>query len=164
MCVRVYTGARVCLYSCEYMCVWLHVAAIRTRSWDPNPVTEDPDPLQEIRICARYELDTLAIRRPTHEMTRKPYWFVQWRPDGDSDPKSRHFMWVFVCWSILIPAFYLIISCGCVYDLCIILFISATIIIPWCPGTVLLIYRLHCYRFGPVFLVNSVSHDFSYRW
>jgi len=26
---------------------------------------------------------------------REPYWFIQWRPDGDSDPKSRHFMWVF---------------------------------------------------------------------
>ena len=65
MCVRVYTGARVCLYSCEYMCVWLHVAAIRTRSWDPNPVTEDPE---SIRICVRYEPNTLAIRRLTHEM------------------------------------------------------------------------------------------------
>jgi len=24
-----------------------------------------------------------------------PYRFVQWRPDSDLDPKSRHFMWVF---------------------------------------------------------------------
>jgi len=25
-----------------------------------------------------------------------PYRFMQWRPDGDSDPKLHHFMWVFV--------------------------------------------------------------------
>ena len=50
--------------------------------------------------------------------SRDMYWFVQWRPDDDLDPKSRHFMWVFVLmlFSYLpllldIGIFILIISC-----------------------------------------------------
>jgi len=37
-----------------------------------------------------------------------PYRFVQWRPDGDSDTKSRHFMWVFVLMLFL----YLLLPVG----------------------------------------------------
>ena len=36
-----------------------------------EPITEDPDPLQEIQICARYGPDTMAIRKPTYGMIQR---------------------------------------------------------------------------------------------
>jgi len=54
MCVHVYLCTCVCLYI--NACVWLLVIAIRTRSWNLNP------------IRVRCEADTQATRRPTHEI------------------------------------------------------------------------------------------------
>jgi len=90
MCV--YTFICVHVWVCECMCmisfVWLHITAFQTHSCDPNSVTGDSN------LC-RYGPNTLAIRRTTHGMSGDSYQFVQWRPDGDLDPKLRHFMWVF---------------------------------------------------------------------
>ena len=105
-----YMGVHVCICVCRhvFMCIvypWVFGCVLQ-RS---GPVQWDLDLLRENRSCARYGPDTLAIRRPTHGIIRRFVLFVQWRPDGNSVLKSRHFMWVFVCWSILIPAFSLII-------------------------------------------------------
>jgi len=53
---------------CVSSCVRLRVAVLWTRSYDPKPVTGDPDPIQ---ICVRCGFDTLPIRRPTHEMIQR---------------------------------------------------------------------------------------------
>ena len=101
VCVHVYLCARVGMW----MCVWFHVfgcvTAFQTRSCDPNSVMGDSN------LCC-YGPDTLAIRRTTHGMSGDSYQFVQWRPDGDLDPKLRHFMWVFAF--VLFP--YLPLSIG----------------------------------------------------
>jgi len=61
--------------------------------WDLNPASGDPDPIW-IRV----------VVNPTHRRFEDRFigWsvdqcqFMQWRPDGDSVPKPRHFMWVFI--------------------------------------------------------------------
>ena len=94
----VYTYVSACMFvECIHVqgyvrvssCVWLRVAAFRTHLVRSDPVTEDPDP---IRIGARYEPSTLAIRRLIHEMIRRSVPVRPVRPDGDSDPKPCHFM------------------------------------------------------------------------
>jgi len=47
------------------------------------------------------------------EWSGDSYQFVQWRPNGDSDPKSRHFMWVFALYLFLIYRckYYLYATC-----------------------------------------------------
>ena len=63
----------------------------------------DPDPFGEIRICyGRFGvvlvMDPIQWRFEDRPMiwSRDSYQFVRWRPDNDSIPKSRHFMWMFV--------------------------------------------------------------------
>jgi len=58
VCTRV--SMRACIYTCMWLCVWWY-----------RPVWWDPDLLREIYFGARYEPDTLAIRRPTHEKIRR---------------------------------------------------------------------------------------------
>ena len=111
LCVYFYVGVhtRVCIVA--YMCGYIHIHMcvliplplsiygcvlqwFRTHSCDPNSVPRDSN-------CARRGPDTLAIRRPTHEMIRDPYLFVQCRPDCDSDSEPRHFMQVYTILSSL---------------------------------------------------------------
>ena len=96
------------------------------------------DPFGKIRIgYGRFKvvpvMDPIPWRFEDRTMRwfKDPYRFVQWRLDSDSDPKPHHFVWVFVYWSILILAFYLIISCECAYDSCI-FYSCPTIIILRC--------------------------------
>ena len=72
-----YVGIRVCVrmhvwvlsvYLCLYVCVGCVLQCFRPVRWDPNPATGDPYP---IRIRARCEPDTQAIRRPTHEIIHR---------------------------------------------------------------------------------------------
>ena len=50
------------------LCVRVRVAAFQIRLVRSGPVAGDPDPIQ---IRARCGPDTMAIRRPIHEMIRK---------------------------------------------------------------------------------------------
>jgi len=94
--VYMYTCIWVCtcvsMHPYVYVCMWLCVLQY-------GPVWWDPDPFQEIQSCARYGPVAQAFWRPNHGMIQGSYQFVQWRPDGDSDPKPRHFMWVFILMS-----------------------------------------------------------------
>ena len=85
---------------------------MHTCSCAPNPVIEDPD---QIWIYVRYGPNRWRFKNWPMKWSGDSYWFVQWRPESDSVPKLRHFIWVFVYWSILISAFYLNISCICIY-------------------------------------------------
>jgi len=73
----------MCLYI--NVCVWLHVTAIQTLSLDL-------DPLQEIRIDARYGPNTLAIRKSIHGMIRRlvPVRAVKTRRRFESEIASFH--------------------------------------------------------------------------
>ena len=64
----------------------------RTRLYDPNSVTRDPDSIEFVLV-----VDPIHWRFKDRSIgwSKDSYWFVQWRPDGDSDTKPRHFMWVF---------------------------------------------------------------------
>ena len=74
------------------LCVRLRVTAFRTRSCDPNSATE-----------TRTWFGVVLVMHPIHwrfedrctGWSRDLYQFMQWRPDDDSVPKLRHFMWVF---------------------------------------------------------------------
>jgi len=119
ICILVYMyvfWCRVCVFgvrmssvcSCKFMClvVWHSVSdlfgKIRTR-------------------CKRFRfvlvMDSMGWRSEDRPMrwSRDSYRFVQWRPDDDSDLKSRHFMWVFVYWSISISVFLPYVSYECTY-------------------------------------------------
>ena len=92
VCVCVYPYV-VCVCARMYVrvssCVWLRVAAIWTRYrifgfvLVMNPI--------------RWQFKGRSMRWSVDQ-----YMFVQWRPDGDSVPKPRHFMWVFVIVHFLI--------------------------------------------------------------
>jgi len=60
-------------------------------------VAGNPD---SIRIRTRCGSDTQRFEDRSMRWSVDQYQFVQWRPDSDSVPKPRHFMWVFVYWSI----------------------------------------------------------------
>jgi len=59
----------------------------------------DPDQLLETRTRSGFMLVVDPIHRQFEDRSigrsEDQYWFVQWRPDGYSVPKLRHFMWVF---------------------------------------------------------------------
>ena len=68
----VYAWVRVCMrcvYVYEYMFIWVHELCCVLQRLEL--VWWDPDPLKEIQTCARYEPDTLAIRRPTNGLIRR---------------------------------------------------------------------------------------------
>ena len=72
MCVCTYVYIRVCMwcvhvYGCMF--VWVHTFGCVVQRY--GPVWWDLDTLREIQICARYRLDTLAIRRPIYGMIRR---------------------------------------------------------------------------------------------
>ena len=110
MCIK-YVCMCVYVYGCMF--VWVHgLGCVLQRS----------DPFAEIRTrCRRLEFvfadDLIRWRFKNWPIGwfGDSYQFVQWRPDGDSVPKPCHFMWVFVYWSISISAFYLNVSCACIY-------------------------------------------------
>ena len=74
--------------------------------------------LQETRTRSRFMLIVDPIHRRFEDLSIgwsvDQYRFVQWRPDGNSVPKPRHFMWVFVLMSfssLPLLCFIRIISC-----------------------------------------------------
>ena len=88
ICVWVYTHMCVYLSSSEFMCL--------------DACYSDFGLFGKIQTgCMRFGL--VAIMDPMHwrledrsmGWSGDPYQFAQWRADGDSVPKSRHFMWVF---------------------------------------------------------------------
>ena len=92
MCVRMW-----CVYVYKCIFVWVYVfgcvvqcfrTACEIRTRFGFVFAEDP-------IHRRFE------DRPMGWLG-DPYRFIQWRADGNSDPKSRHFMWVFIFVSLLL--------------------------------------------------------------
>jgi len=101
----VYVYTCICIYMGVHFCVYVHVCKsvfmftfICMIAW-----YSDTDPFSEIETrCRRFiivfvinlihwRFEDLPMR-----WSGDPYRFMQWRPYGDSDPKSRHFMGVFV--------------------------------------------------------------------
>ena len=106
----------VCVDSPSFLCVRLCAKVMRTSSWDP-------DQLQETQTRSGFIFTVDPIHRRFKDRPMgwfgDSYRFVQWRPDDDSLPKSRHFMWVFVlvlfsnlpCHWIFVFYFYHFICC-----------------------------------------------------
>ena len=103
-CTWVYTYVSGCsgvylVYIYIYLCVWLRVAAL----W--NSLMRS-GPLQETRTRFGFVLVMDPIQWRFEDCSIgwsvDQYRFVQWRPDGDSVSKQRHFMWVFVLVHFLI--------------------------------------------------------------
>ena len=160
LCIWVY----MCVYVYECMFVWVHGLGC---------VLHRLDPFGEIRThCKR--LKFVFVNDPIHwRFEDQPigwygdsYRFVQWRPDGDSVLEPRHFMWVFVYWSISI----LVFLPYCFMWMCIlfwiIFFMPSTIVISWCSHIVLWIYRC---SLADTFIVlfwysklASISYEFPY--
>jgi len=100
-CTRMCRCARVgikCtfIFICMFGCVLQYFGSVW---WDP-------DQLQKTQTRFRFMLVMDPIHRQSEDRPMgwsvDPYRFVQWRPDGDLVPKSRHFMWVFVLVHFLI--------------------------------------------------------------
>ena len=105
LCTYIYAGVHVCLcvyieecirvrgYVCVSSCVWLRITVFWTRLVRYGP-------LQEIRTRFGFVLVVDPIHRRFENRSMRwsvdQYRFVQWRPDGDSIPKPRHFIWAFV--------------------------------------------------------------------
>jgi len=101
---------------CIYVYVWLYVLVICYSDADLFVHSELGNRAQT-QFGFMFVMDPIHWRFENQPMgwSRDSYRFVQWRPNGDSAPKPHHFMWVFVYWSISILAFYLNISCACIY-------------------------------------------------
>jgi len=163
----------MCMCTCDGMwCVFVYVYTGMYQSmWTYLPLS------MRVCLCVNSNTDSLMRSEPSngrpgfifaedsihmwfeHRHTRwfrDPYRYMQYRPDGDSDPRPRHLMWVFVYWSILISTFYLIVSCECIYDFCIILFIPTIIVIP-CTLILFYWYIIYC-------VTNNVIDSFRYSW
>ena len=93
-CTHVYRRARVSvecifIFICMFGCVLQYFGTRLVRSW----------PLKETRTRSRFVLVLEPMHRQFEDRfmgwSVDQYRFVQWRPDGDSLPKLRHFMWVF---------------------------------------------------------------------
>jgi len=122
--VWVYAWLCVCIYSCVYiwlgvctcvfMCTCAHECLVACYS-DVDSFVRSELGNGRFGICVRCESDTLAIRRPTHELIRRsvPVHAVKIRWGFGSKTVSFH--WVFVYWSISISIFYLNVSCACIY-------------------------------------------------
>ena len=159
MCVSACVYVYMCIYVvcvsvrahvCVSSCVRLYVAAIQTCSCDLNST------MRWFRFVPIMDPIQWRFKDRPIRWSGDPYRFVQWRPDDDSNSKPRHFMWVFVYWSILISTFYLIVSCECIYDFCIILFIPTIIVIP-CTLILFYWYIIYC-------VTNNVIDSFRYSW
>jgi len=77
------------------MCDWVSICfscGTQTHSCDLNSVTGDPDLIRIHTRCGPiyWRFEDWSMGR-----SEDSYRFVQWRSDGDSDPKLLHFMWVF---------------------------------------------------------------------
>ena len=164
----------VCMSMCIYMCsacmfygctfVWVHVFDYAVQRF--GPVWRDPDPLRKVRIYARYGPDTMAIRRPTHEMIRRflPVRVMKTRRRFGFKTASFHMsicLLVYFNFSVL---FYCFIRMYILF--CIIFFMSATIVISWCSHVILWIY---CYSIASIVILlfwysklASISHNSPY--
>jgi len=94
------------------LCVWLRVTAIWTRLWDPDP----------IHIRVRYGVDTLAIRRPIHELIQSsvPVRVVKTRRRFSSKIASFH---VSVCSYVI----FLFIVASSIYILLVLFHVTTDI-------------------------------------
>ena len=125
MCTCMCTCACVCIYACA-RCV---LQRFRTHS-------RDADLFGKIRTCYRRfrfvpVMNLIHRRFEDRSMgwSADSYRFVQWTPDGNSVPKLRHFMWVFVLMLIL----YLLLLV-CVYMLLLSFHMNDWYILPvWLP-------------------------------
>ena len=126
--IRIYMGVHVCVgvlgwvlsvYLHLHVCVRLRVAAFKTRPYYP-------DRLQETRTQSGFVLVVDPIHKRFEDRfmgwSVDQYRFVQWRPDGDSVPKLRHFMWVFIL------VHFLIYRCRYAFTCCTYHFIWLSII------------------------------------
>jgi len=103
MCRHTHTHTCACIMWCVWVLIplslytWLRVAAMQTRSWDPNLITEDQNP---IRTCVCCGSDRLAIRRPINGMIRRflPVRAVKTRRWFGSKTASFH---VSVCFCVI---------------------------------------------------------------
>ena len=118
VCIKVYTYScvyvcmvvyRSCVYVClcEFMCLvaCYSVSDLLGRSKYSN---------RRVEIVLVMDLIYWRFKDRSTRWSVDQYLFVQWRPDGDSVPKPRHFMWVFVLISfssLPLLCFIRIISC-----------------------------------------------------
>ena len=105
MCVHVCCVCSICMsvYECMIgrLCEFMGECVFYLQH--PDSLVWSELSSRRVQICVHYGPDTRRFENP--------YLFVQWRPDGDSDPKSHHFMWVFTLSVHFICAFHSIISC-----------------------------------------------------
>ena len=99
MCVCVLVHVCVCrwvyVYS-VYICIYISSCVLV--AW-----YSVSDSFGEIQTCYR-RFGLMFVMNPIHWWFKDwsmgwsvdQHLFVQWRPDGDSVPKSRHFMWMFI--------------------------------------------------------------------
>ena len=83
---RVYVSCVLYMYTCVLEC---SVACYR----DPDRCRRPGPDLNSFSLWTRYNGDS---KTNLWGWSVDQYRFVQWRPDGDSVLKPRHFMWVFV--------------------------------------------------------------------
>ena len=106
VCVYLYTyvGVRVCVEILESVfSVYLYLIMCWLRATVFRICSVRSGPLQETRTRSGFVLVVNPIHRQFEDRSigrsEDQYRFVQWRPDDDSVPKPRHFMWVFVLMS-----------------------------------------------------------------
>ena len=120
VCVRV-CSAWVCVINMHIGILYvMYVRAyirVRVSSFVFVAWHSDPDQFSEAwssyrRFGLVFDMDPTQWRFKNRliEWSRDPYRFVQWRLDGDSDPKSCHFMWVFTFALLLITVIFCLIS------------------------------------------------------
>ena len=79
----------ICVLIFLPLCVWLRVTAI-TDSFVRSKLSNRRFGFVPVMHLIHWGFEDRHIK-----WSGDPYGFVQWRPDGNSDPKSRHFKWVF---------------------------------------------------------------------
>ena len=124
----------VCVYLYTYICLGVCLNTCMCTvgcSYDFKCVVmcdSDPDPFRRFELSngrPRTWFRFVPIMYPIHrQFEDRPmgwsgdlYQFVQWRPDGDSVPKLRHFMWVFVLVYFIIYRYRFALTCYS-YHLC----------------------------------------------
>jgi len=123
------TCIRVCVFIYMHGCVNVCMCVFGCMVQRSGPVWWDPDPLQEIWICARYGPDILTIWRPIHGMIRRsvPVRAVKIRRRFGSKIASFH---VSVCSCII--SLFIVVSI--IYMLLVSFHVTVWYILPvWLP-------------------------------
>ena len=135
ICMLMYTRLYVCLGVYKSMCVYVLVYYMCLVACYNVSYSFRRSKIGNRRVGFVPIMNPIQWRFKDRHMgwSRDPYQFVQWKPEGDSDPKPCHFMWVFA----FISFFYLLLSiCICV----LLLSFHVTI---WCILSVWLLVSLH---------------------